>query len=91
MPVSPATRATSSSDPALASGSIPQLLSAIPGFFKPGSYEADFVNRALKLKDAIPQMRLDRIDFLKSQGLLPQEAQKALEQSKPLLDLFRRR
>lgn len=80
---------------ALASGSIPQLLSAIPGFFKPGSYEADFVNRALKLKDAIPQMRLDRIEFLKTQGLLPAEAQKAVEQSKPLLDLgrdlFRRR
>ena len=76
---------------ALASGSVPQLLAAIPGFFKPGSYEAQFLNRALQLKNAIPQMRLDRIDFLKNQGLLPQEAQKALDQAKPLLDLFKRR
>jgi hypothetical protein len=76
---------------ALASGSVPQLLAAIPGFFKPGSNEAQFVQRALQLKDTIPQMRLDRIDLLRRQGLLPQEAQKALDQTKPLLDLFKRR
>jgi hypothetical protein len=76
---------------ALASGSVPQLLAAIPGFFKPGSNEAQFVQRALQLKDTIPQMRLDRIDLLRQQGLLPQEAQKALDQTKPLLDLFKRR
>jgi hypothetical protein len=76
---------------ALASGSVPQLLAAIPGFFKPGSNEAQFVQRALQLKDAIPQMRLNRIDLLKQQGLLPAEAQKALDQTKPLLDLFKRR
>ena len=74
---------------ALASGSVPRLLAAIPGFFKPGSYEAQFLQRALELKDAIPQMRLDRIDTLRRQGLLPPEAQKALDQSKPLLDLGR--
>jgi hypothetical protein len=72
---------------ALAAGSIPQLLSAIPGFFKPGSYEGEFVRRALELKDAIPQMRLDRIDTLRKQGLLPKEAEKALDQVKPLEDL----
>jgi hypothetical protein len=80
---------------ALASGSVPQLLAAIPGFFKPGSYEAQFLRRALELKNTIPQMRLDRIELLKTQGLLPPDAQRAVEQSKPLLDLgrdlFRRR
>jgi hypothetical protein len=74
---------------ALASGSVPQLLAAIPGFFKPGSNEAAFLRQALELKNEIPQMRLDRIDTLRRQGLLPAEAQKALDQSKPLLDLGR--
>ena len=72
---------------ALASGSVPQLLAAIPGFFKPGSYENEFLRRALELKNLIPQMRLDRIDFLRKQGLLPKDAQKALDQVKPLEDL----
>ena len=72
---------------ALASGSVPQLLAAIPGFFKPGSYENEFLRRALELKNLIPQMRLDRIDVLRKQGLLPKDAQKALDQVKPLEDL----
>jgi hypothetical protein len=79
--------ANSAAFQALSAGSIPQLLATIPSFFKPGSYEAEFVRQALKLKDAIPQMRLDRIDTLRNQGLLPKEAEKALNQVKPLEDL----
>ena len=54
---------------------------------QPGSYENEFLRRALELKNVIPQMRLDRIDGLRKQGLLPKDAQKALDQVKPLEDL----
>jgi hypothetical protein len=79
--------ANSAAFQALSAGSIPQLLATIPAFFKPGSYESEFLRKALVLKNAIPQMRLDRIDTLRKQGLLPKEAEKALDQVKPLEDL----
>ena len=69
---------------ALSAAGLPQLLSDIPAFFKPGRFEQQFQQRAQALKNAIPQRRMDRIDFLKKQGLVPQEAQKALDQVKPL-------
>ena len=69
---------------ALSAEGLPQLLATIPAFFKPGSYEQQFVKRAQELRNAIPQKRLDRIDFLRRQGILPAEAQKALDQVKPL-------
>lgn len=79
--------ANSAAFQALSAGSLPQLLATIPAFFKPGSYESEFLRKALELKNAIPQMRLDRIDILRRQGLLPKEAEKALNQVKPLEDL----
>ena len=69
---------------ALSAQGLPQLLATIPAFFKPGSYEQQFLQRAQELKNAIPQKRLERIDFLRRQGILPPEAQKALDQVKPL-------
>jgi hypothetical protein len=69
---------------ALSAAGLPQLLSDIPAFFKPGRFEQQFQQRAQALKNAIPQRRMDRIDFLKKQGLVPPEAQKALDQVKPL-------
>lgn len=71
---------------ALSAEGIPQLLATIPGFFKPGKFEQQFLQRSQLLKNAIPQRRMDRIDFLKKQGLVPKEAQKALDQFKPLDD-----
>ncbi len=69
---------------ALSAEGLPQLLATIPGFFKPGKFEQQFLQRAQVLRNAIPQKRLDRIDFLKKQGLVPPAAQKALDQVKPL-------
>ena len=69
---------------ALSAAGLPQLLGDIPAFFQPGRFEQEFQRRAQALKNAIPQRRLERIDFLKKQGLVPQEAQKALDQVKPL-------
>ena len=69
---------------ALSAQGLPQLLATIPAFFKPGSYEQQFLQRAQELRNAIPQKRLERIDFLRRQGILPPEAQKALDQVKPL-------
>ena len=69
---------------ALSAEGLPQLLATIPGFFRPGRFEQQFLQRAQLLRNAIPQRRMDRIDFLKKQGLIPQEAQKALDQVKPL-------
>ena len=69
---------------ALSAQGIPQLLATIPGFFKPGSHEQQFLQRAQQLRNAIPQRRLDRLEFLKKQGLVPPEAQKALDKVKPL-------
>ena len=69
---------------ALSAEGIPQLLATIPGFFKPGKFEQQFLQRSQLLRNAIPQRRMDRIDFLQKQGLMPQEAQKALDQVKPL-------
>jgi len=43
-----------------------------------------FLQRAQEVKNAIPQKRLERIDFLRRQGILPPEAKKALDQAKPL-------
>jgi len=72
---------------ALSAEGIPQLLATVPGFFKPGKFEQEFQRRARDLRNAIPQKRMDRIEFLRKQGLLPQEAQKALDQAKPFEDL----
>jgi hypothetical protein len=69
---------------ALAAEGIPQLLATIPGFFKPGRFDNEFMRRAQDLKNAIPQKRLDRIEFLRKQGLVPQEAQNTLDQAKSL-------
>jgi hypothetical protein len=66
---------------ALSAQGLPQLLATIPGFFKPGSYEQQFLQRAQELRNAIPQKRLERIDFLKKQGLVPPAAKKALDRS----------
>jgi hypothetical protein len=71
---------------ALSAEGLPQLLAAIPAFFKPGRFEQQFVQRAQVLRNAIPQKRLDRLEFLRRQGLVPPEAQKALDQVKPLED-----
>lgn len=72
---------------ALSAEGIPQLLATVPGFFKPGKFEQEFQRRTRDLRNAIPQKRMDRIEFLRKQGLLPQEAQKALDQAKPFEDL----
>lgn len=72
---------------ALSADTLPQLLATVPGFFKPGKFEQEFQRRALDLRNAIPQKRMDRIEFLRKQGLVPPEAQKALDQVKPLEDL----
>jgi len=72
---------------ALSAEGLPQLLATIPTFFKPGRFEQQFQQRANELKKAIPQRRMDRLEFLRKQGLVPQEAQKAIDQVKPLEDL----
>jgi hypothetical protein len=69
---------------ALSAEGLPQLLATIPGFFKPGKFEQQFLQRAQELRKAIPQKRLERLEFLRRQGLVPPEAQKALDQVKPL-------
>lgn len=69
---------------ALHADGLPQLLATIPTFFKPGRFEQQFLQRAQELRNAIPQKRLDRIEFLRKRGLVPEAAQKALDQAKPL-------
>ena len=69
---------------ALSAQGIPQLLATVPGFFKPGKFEQEFQRRVRDLRNAIPQKRMDRIEFLRKQGLVPQEAQNALDQAKSL-------
>jgi len=63
---------------------LPQLLATIPAFFKPGKFEQQFLQRAQVLRNAIPQKRLERLEFLRKQSLVPAPAQKALDQVKPL-------
>lgn len=72
---------------ALSAAGIPQLLNDIPSFFKPGKFEQEFQRRANALKNSFPKQRMDRLEFLRKQGVLPQEAQKAMDQVKPLEDL----
>ncbi len=72
---------------AIAAAGLPQLLAQVPGFFKAGRFEQQFLQRAQQLRNAIPQQRMDRIEFLKKQGLVPPAAKKALDQVKPLEDL----
>jgi hypothetical protein len=69
---------------ALSAPGLPQLLSTIPAFFKPGKFEQQFLQRSAEFRRLIPQQRLDRIEILRRQGLVPAPAQKALDQVKPL-------
>ena len=69
---------------ALSAEGLPQLLATIPPFFRPGKFEQQFLQRAQELRNAIPQKRLERLEFLRKQSLVPAPAQKALDQVKPL-------
>jgi hypothetical protein len=69
---------------ALSAKGLPQLLATVPAFFKPGSHEQRFLQRAEELRRGIPQRRMERLEFLRRQGLVPPAAQKALDQVKPL-------
>jgi hypothetical protein len=69
---------------ALSADGLPQLLATIPAFFKPGKFEQQFLQRAQELRNVIPQKRLERLEFLRKQSLVPPAAQKALDQVKPL-------
>lgn len=71
----------------------PQLLAAIPDFFKPGKYEAAFTSRARQVERALDELRQGRIDELlrlKDGKLNLPKVPTREDLKKGLGDLFRR-
>lgn len=71
----------------------PQLLDAIPDFFKPGRYEQEFTSKARQVEHALDELRQGRIDELlrlKDGKLNLPSVPKSDDLKKGLRDFFRR-
>lgn len=71
----------------------PQLLDAIPDFFKPGRYEQEFTSKARQVERALEELRQGRIDELlklRDGKLNLPKAPRAEDLKKGLRDFFRR-